>query len=92
MIATGAIGQRTETTINFHKGKSRIILEAENDLLFQSDSNYTAGLALSYTNKNLKKTLAQLILKPKSDDVLTFSGIGIQQQMFTPYSQSNILI
>lgn len=92
-IATGATGQRTETALNFHTGKSRLILEVENDMLFQSDSYYTAGLALSYTNKNLKKTLSQLMLKPKSDDALTFSGIGIQQRIFTPYSieQPNLI-
>jgi hypothetical protein len=81
-----AIAQRTETAINFDQNKNHIVIEVENDLLFKSDHYYTAGIALSYTYKNLKKTLAQLILKSKNPNNFTFSGFGIEQRMFTPFS------
>ena len=78
--------QRTETALNFDANKNHIVLEVENDLLFQSDHYYTAGIALSYTHQNLKKTPAQLILKSKDPDNFTFSGFGLEQRMFTPFS------
>ena len=81
-----AFGQRTETAINLTSKISRLILEVENDMLFSSDSYYTAGIAISYTNQNLKKTLAQLILKSKNPSNYIFSGFGIQHRMFTPFS------
>jgi len=79
-------GQRTETAINFTSEKSRLVFETENDLLFGSDNYYTAGLALSCTADNLKKTPAQLILKPNRSEYFSFSGFGFQQRIFTPYS------
>jgi len=81
-----SFAQRTETAINFDANKNHITLEVENDLLFQSDHYYTAGIALSYTHQNLKKTPAQLILKSKDPDNFTFSGFGLEQRMFTPFS------
>jgi hypothetical protein len=81
-------GQRTETAINLTQEKSRLVFEVENDLLFQSDNYYTAGLAISYTNKYLKNTPTQLILKSKNKENFIFSGFGIQQRIFTPYSIS----
>ena len=50
-----AWSQRMETAINFDNKISHVIVEVENDLLFGSDHYYTAGIALSYTHKNLKK-------------------------------------
>ena len=58
--------QRTETALNMTSYKNRIYFGVENDMLFQTDSYYTAGLSLSWTNKNLKKSPAQLILKSKN--------------------------
>ncbi len=83
-----AFGQRTETGINLTQEKSRLIFELENDMLFTTDNYYTAGLALSYTNKNFKKTPAQLILNSQNTENITFSGVGFQQRIFTPYSIS----
>ncbi len=81
-----SFGQRTETSVDFSEKKNRIVLETENDMLFNSDSYYTAGVAISYTHQNLKKTPAQFLLKSKSDSVYTFTGFGFQQRIFTPYS------
>lgn len=78
--------QRTETAVNFDNNKNHFTIEVENDLLFKSDQYYTAGIALSYTNKNLHKTPAQFILRSKDPDNFTFSGFGVEQRMFTPYS------
>jgi len=80
------VAQRTETAINLAKEKNRLVFEVENDLLFQTDNYYTAGLAISYTHQLLKKTPAQRILNSKSDENFSFSGFGIQQRIFTPYS------
>jgi len=79
-------GQRTETAINFSDKNSHLTLEVENDMLFQSDSYYTAGISMFYTHKSLKKTPAQLILKSKSPKNFTYSGFAIQHRMFTPFS------
>ena len=79
-------GQRTETAINFTAEKSRLIFETENDMLFGSDNYYTAGLALSYTSDNFKKTPAQLLFRSKNSESYTYSGFGFQQRIFTPYS------
>ncbi len=81
-----AFTQRTETALDFSTKNSRLVLEVENDMLFSTDSYYTAGIGLAYTHKNLRKTLAQLIIKPKSQKVLTFTGFGLEQRIFTPYS------
>jgi hypothetical protein len=81
-----SFGQRTETAIDFSQKKNRFVFETENDMLFNSDSYYTAGIAFSYTHKNLQKTPAQFLLKPKNDSVYTFTGFGFQQRMFTPFS------
>lgn len=78
--------QRTETALNFDNEINNITLETENDLLFQSDQYYTAGIALSYSHQNLQKTPAQLILKSKDPDNFTFSGFGLEHRMFTPFS------
>ena len=80
------LGQRTETAIDFNQKTNRLVLEVENDLLFQSDHYYTAGVGLSYLNKKMKYSPAQLILKSKSTEAIRFSGFGIEQRMFTPYS------
>lgn len=84
-----ALGQRTETAINITPEKTRLVLEVENDMLFTTDSYYTAGMALSYTNKALKKTPAQLILHSKNEENLTFQGFGLEHRIFTPYSIGN---
>ena len=81
-----AFSQRTETAIDFSPKKSRLVFELENDMLFNTDNYYTAGIGLAYTNKNLNKTPAQFILKPKQQNVLTFTGFGIEQRIFTPSS------
>lgn len=83
------LGQRTETAINMTPEKTRLVLEVENDLLFTTDSYYTAGMALSYTNKTLKKTPAQLILHSKNEENLSFYGFGLEHRIFTPYSIGN---
>lgn len=80
------MAQRTETALNFDDNLNHILIDVENDLLFQSDQYYTAGIALSYTHQNLRKTPAQLLLKSKSDDSFTFSGFGVEHRMFTPFS------
>lgn len=79
-------GQRTETAINLTSEKSRLIFETENDMLFGSDNYYTAGLALSYTSDNFKKTPAQLLFNSKNLENYIYSGFGFQQRIFTPYS------
>lgn len=80
-------GQRTETEITFYETKNRIVLEIENDLLFNTDSYYTSGVAISYSNKRIKKMPTQLILNLfNSENDYSISGFGIQQRMFTPYS------
>ena len=81
-----SIGQRTETAINFDGQTSHLTLEFENDFFFDTDQYYTAGEAFSYTHKNLKKTPAQLLMRKKDIDNISFSGFGIEHRMFTPYS------
>jgi len=81
-----SLGQRTETAIDFSSKKSRLIFELDNDMLFSTDSYYTAGVGLSYTHKNLHRTPAQWLLKPKTEDALTFTGFSLHQRIFTPYS------
>ena len=78
--------QRTENVINFDDNRNHILLDVENDLLFQSDQYYTAGVALAYTFEDLKKTPAQFILRSKDAENYTFSGFGIEHRMFTPFS------
>ena len=78
--------QRTENAIYFSDKKSRIVLEIENDMLFNTDSYYTSGQALSYTNKNFRKTPAQLILNLVTKKDIDITGIGFQQRIYTPYS------
>lgn len=80
------MSQRTETAVNFNTEKSRLIFETENDMLFSSDSYYTAGTALSFTHKNIKKSPAQLIIKSKKAENYTYTGFGFQQRIFTPYN------
>jgi len=87
IFSSVVVGQRTETGINFSLKNSRLILEVENDMLFQSDSYYTSGVALSYTNKKIKKTPTQFVLDfINFDKTHTYTGFGIQQRIFTPYS------
>ncbi len=86
LLSQLVFGQRTETALYFNQKINRLVFETENDVLFKSDHYYTAGLALSYTNKNLKKTPAQLFLKPKNPESISFTGFGIEQRMYTPYS------
>lgn len=75
--------------IDFNQKTNRLVLEVENDLLFQSDHYYTSGTALTYLNKKLKYSPAQLILKSKSTETIHFNGFGFEQRMFTPYSILN---
>ena len=82
-------GQRTEMAIDFNQKTNRLVIELENDALFMSDHYYTAGLALSYLNKNMKYSPAQLILKSQCTETIRFSGYGFEQRMFTPYSIVN---
>jgi len=86
LIAFSSKSQRIETAINFSNKKGNFVFEVENDMLFSTDSYYTAGAGFSYTNVNIKKTPAQLFFKPKNKDVLTYTGFGFQQRIFTPYS------
>lgn len=81
--------QRTETALDFSPNNSRLVFELNNDMLFSTDRYYTAGLGFSYSNKKFKKTLAQIILKPKSNEVVNFSGFGLEQKIFTPSSIVN---
>ena len=83
------LGQRTEMAIDFNQKTNRLVIEVENDLLFKSDHYYTSGTALSYLNKKMKHSPAQLILQSKNKEVIRFSGFGIEQRMFTPYSILN---
>ncbi len=78
--------QRTENAIYFSNENARIVLEVENDILFNTDSYYTSGQALSYTNKKFNKTPAQFLLKLITKKEANFTGIGLQQKIFTPYS------
>ena len=55
LLSQLVFGQRTETALYFNQDTNRLVFETENDVLFKSDHYYTAGIALSYTNKNLKK-------------------------------------
>lgn len=86
IVSLFVTAQRTETAINLSSKNSRLVLEIENDLLFQSDSYYTAGLAFSYTHKNLKYTPAQLITQLFGHSDLSYNGFGIEQRLYTPYS------
>jgi len=86
LIPVELSGQRSETGIYFTNDTNRLVLEVENDLLFQSDGYYTAGIAISYTNKRLKNTPSQIILSLISKNDVDFTGFGIQQRIFTPYS------
>jgi len=82
-------GQRTETVLNFDFNKNHVYFELENDLFLGSDHYYTGGIAIFYTNRNLKNSPAQLILRSKNLKVNYFSGFGIEQRLFTPFSISN---
>ncbi len=78
--------QRTENAIYFTDKNSRLVLEIENDLLFNTDSYYTSGQAISYSNKKLKKTPSQFLLNLITKKDIDITGFGIQQRIFTPYS------
>lgn len=86
MSSLFVLGQRTEMAIDFNQKTNRLVVEIENDLLFQSDHYYTSGTAISYLNKKMKHSPAQLILRSKSSKTIHFSGFGFEQRMFTPYS------
>ncbi len=92
-IPSFLFSQRTEVALSFSEKKNRLDFELNNDMLFSTDSYYTAGIAFSYTHKKLKKSIAQLILKPRHENVLNFPGVGIEQRMFTPSSitQPNLI-
>ena len=81
-----SFSQRTENAIYFSDKNSRLVLEIENDLLFNTDSYYTSGQAISYSNKKLKKTPSQFLLNLITKKDIDFTGFGIQQRIFTPYS------
>ncbi len=93
LFARQGLAQRTENAIYFTEQNSRMVLEIENDLLFNTDSYYTAGIALSYTNRKLHKTPTQLILNLITKKDIDITGFGIQQRIYTPYSieQPNII-
>ncbi len=78
--------QRTENAIYFSGKKSRIVLEIENDLLFNTDSYYTSGQAISYSNRKLRKTPAQFLLNLIIKRDIDITGFGLQQRIYTPYS------
>lgn len=85
-----AKSQRSETALNLSSKNSHLILEVENDMLFDTDSYYTAGEALSFSNSKIHKTPAQIILnKICSTKDYSFTGFGIEQRIFTPYSIEN---
>lgn len=86
MTSLFVLGQRTEMAIDFNEKKNRLVMEAENDMLFGSDHYYTSGTALSYLNKKMKYSPAQMILKSKNSENICFSGFGFEQRMFTPSS------
>ncbi len=87
LITVGDVySQRTENAIYFSKENARIVLEVENDMLFNTDSYYTSGQAISYTNNKLKKTPSQFLLGLITKKDVDFTGFGIQQRIFTPYS------
>ena len=85
----GAFSQRTETAVYFSEDRRRLVFEIENDLLFQTDSYYTAGIAISFTHKGLKKSPAQLMLNLFGKKNCGIAGFGLQQRIFTPYSIEN---
>ena len=86
IISQLVLGQRTEMAIDFNQKTNRLVIEIENDLLFKSDHYYTSGTAFTYLNKKMKHSPAQLILKAKNPESIRFSGFGLEQRMFTPYS------
>lgn len=86
LLGLHTFGQRTETALYFNQRNTHIHIESENDLLFQTDYYYTAGIALSYIDENLKNTPAQLILRSKKPNLISFNGFGIEQRIFTPFS------
>ncbi|MCF6171115.1 MAG: lipid A deacylase LpxR family protein [Bacteroidales bacterium] len=86
IISQLALGQRTEMAVDFNQKTNRLVIEIENDLLFKSDHYYTSGTALTYLNKKMNHDPAQLILKSKNPESIRFSGFGLEQRIFTPYS------
>jgi lipid A 3-O-deacylase len=82
-------GQRTESVLNFDFNTNHLYFEIENDVFLFSDHYYTGGLAIFYTNRKLKNTPAQFILRSKNLKVNYFSGFGIEQRLFTPFSISD---
>ena len=86
LLSKISFSQRTENAIYFTDKNSRLVLEIENDLLFNTDSYYTSGQAISYTNKKFKKTPSQLILNLITNKDIDITGFGFQQRIFTPYS------
>ncbi len=86
LIQQNSYSQRTENAIYFSDKNSRFVLEIENDLLFNTDSYYTSGQALSYSNKKLTKTPAQIILNLITSKDIDITGFGLQQRIYTPFS------
>jgi len=86
VLSQFVFAQRTEMAIDFNQKINRLVIEVENDALFDSDHYYTSGVSMSYLNKKIKKSPAELILKSKNAKVIRFSGFGFEQRMFTPYS------
>jgi len=82
--------QRTETALTFNEKNNRLIFEMDNDMLFNTDSYYTAGFGFSFTNKKFKKTPIQLLVKNKKN-FTSFNGFGIENRIFTPSSIINPL-
>lgn len=78
--------QRTETAVDFSNKMNRLYFDMDNDMLFSTDSYYTAGIGISYTRKELKHTPAQLVWKLTQSTNLSYTGFGIQQRIFTPSS------
>ena len=90
-VFSNVFAQHFETDANFDGRTNHFTLGTENDLIFQTDKYYTAGISLSFTNSKLKKTLAQLLLPSKNGSNYVQSGFGIEYKMFTPSSIINPL-
>ncbi len=76
-LPLATFAQRTETALDFSPKTNRLVLEVENDLLFNTDSYYTAGIGLAYINKKLKRTPIQRVFKVKEEQVLIYTSLTI---------------
>jgi len=81
--------QRTETALYFNKKNNRFVFDMDNDMLFSTDSYYTAGFGFSFTNQDLKKTPIQFIVNPNNKTLKSFIGFGLENRIYTPSSIVN---